>query len=182
MNLLIIGNIASGKTTLSKTICQIADNFSLENCFSIDNLRKEYSDGTYSGEFLAWSKMLEYMQYPTKENTIFEFSGTGKNTWFVKQTIEQTFDKYKTQWRVIYCSCDREVLLDRNKNRTYDVPMPYKFGEPADTISFMSKELNNKYKYNFWDVEAIAVQTDKLPPVVCAKEVLNNIGEPYGIY
>lgn len=174
-NLLIIGNISTGKTTLGRTLCQTDERFSEDDHHTIDGLRKDYSDGTYAGEFLAWSKMLEYMQDPTEGNEIFEFSGTGKNAWFVKQIMEQTTKEHGVRWIVIYCLCNQKEILKRDSLRKYDTPMPYKFPDRPETVRRMGMDLKNKFTHHYWQMERIVVETDKYPPAICVKEVLKKV-------
>jgi deoxyadenosine/deoxycytidine kinase len=175
MNLLIIGNIASGKTSIAEEL--IKKEFATDlNYSSIDALRRGFSDGTYAGEFLAWSKMLSKIQNPpSNENAIFEFSGTGKNAWFVREAIKISKNQHKANWRIIYCSCDSQVLKERCKDRVYDVPIPYKFNNVESSIAFIGGELAERYNKNYWDSPEIVVTTDKMKPWACAETILNQI-------
>lgn len=173
MNILIIGNIASGKSALAQAINQKCSLFSGHHN-SIDGFRKEISDGTLAGEFRAWAEFLEVIQNPNPvKHETFEFSGTGKNTWFVKEAIRYSKEKHNAAWRVVFCSCDSSILKERAKNRQYDIPIPYNFGDDiSKSIKFMSDELSKVYNTNFWRVPEMVVQTDKKSAMVCADEIL----------
>jgi len=177
MNLLIIGNIGSGKTTLSRSLCITNPEYRSDNYHSIDDLRIEFSDGTYAGEFYAWSKMLEYLQGSIDENEIFEFSGTGKNTWFVRELIKESSEKFGKEWLIVYCNASREVLYERVKNRKYNIPMPYNFGDPQNTIKYMVDELNTRYHTSYFYAPELLIETDKFPPAICVKQIANKIEE-----
>lgn len=175
MNLLMIGNIAVGKSELHKAL--VAKGFTTpDNVFSIDEFRKLYSDGTYSGEFFAWAKMLQVVQFPPpKANGLYEFSGTGKNAWFVREAIRLSKEKAKANWRVIYCSCDSAIIKQRCVNRKYEVPLPYKFDNIDSSIQFIGNELSERYNKNYWGVPEIVVSTDRNNPEQCADLILNQI-------
>jgi len=175
MNLLIIGNIAAGKTSLSDAL--INNGFCTKNnYYSIDDLRKEHSDGTFAGEFLAWANMLEAIQRPSSnQNSIYEFSGTGKNAWFVREAIKYSKENHKANWLVVYCLCDRNELLKRMEGRTYNVPIPYTFDNPSSSITYMSGDLQKKYGTYYWNAEETTVRTDQKDAEHLAKEVMDII-------
>lgn len=175
MNLLIIGNISAGKTSIAEEL--IKQRFLNSNDYhSIDELRKDLSDGTFAGEFLAWSKMLAKIQEPPKDgNAVFEFSGTGKNAWFVREAIRLSKTNAKANWRIIYCSCDSQILKERCKHKKYDVPLPYKFTNLESSIAFIGSELAERYNKNYWDSPEIVVSTDKHSPQKCVEQILNQI-------
>jgi hypothetical protein len=123
MNLLIVGNIASGKTSLASALRKSSPEHFQKYC-SIDNFRKSYSDGTFAGEFNAWAVMLREIQKSGSEaDGIFEFSGTGKNAWFVRETINVSKLENNANWRILYCSCEPSTIKERCVGRTYDVPI-----------------------------------------------------------
>lgn len=157
MNLLILGNIASGKTTISKGLVEKIGG----KHTSIDELRRELSDGTYAGEFKAWAEMLERIQHPNPNGEIFEFSGTGKNAWFVRECIKNSTEKHNAEWLTIYCLCDRSVLLERCDGRTYDIPIPYNFSSIESSLDFMGRDLEKKFGTNYWNSKETTVRTDE---------------------
>lgn len=161
MNLLIVGNIAAGKTTLAQGLRKKLPQHFQKYC-SIDNFRKSYSDGTFAGEFNAWAVMLRQIQEANKEgiNGIFEFSGTGKNAWFVRSAIHYSKTTYSADWKVVYCSCDQSVLKERAKDRIYDIPIPYNFDNIDSSIDFIGSELRKRVNKNYFDSPELIVRTD----------------------
>lgn len=171
MNLLIIGNIASGKTTLSEKIVEKLGG----KHTSIDNLRREFSDGTFAGEFKAWGEMLDRIQHPDPHGEIFEFSGTGKNAWFTREAIKYSQEKHNAEWLVVYCLCDKAELVNRCEGRTYDVPIPYNFGSPVSSIAFMSEDLRKKHGTGYWNSQELTIRTDELTTNEAADGVIHHL-------
>ena len=172
MNFLIVGNIASGKTTLSKTLGEKTT--CVKTC-SIDEYRTKYSDGTFAGEFHAWAMFLREIQNaPNVNNSIFEFSGTGKNAWFVRQAMDYNKEKFGTNWRVIFCSCNPAVISDRAADKVYDIPMPYNFDNIQSSIKFIGQQLSERANSNYFNAPEIIVRTDNQTPEECIDEVLQS--------
>lgn len=149
MNILIVGNICSGKTSIAKELNRIG---CVNSVVSIDELRREHSDGTFAGEFKAWHLFLKELQ-EADGNSMFEFSGTGKNSWFVREIMK------KSNWVTIFCSCDRSILRQRIKNRENDVPFPYDL-EIEDSIDYIGKELQKKFMDWYYGGSSFALKTN----------------------
>jgi adenylate kinase family enzyme len=175
MNLLIVGNIASGKSTLAQGLRQKAPEHFQKYC-SIDNFRKSYSDGTFAGEFNAWAVMLKQIQNASQEGDgIFEFSGTGKNAWFVRSTMDYSKQHHNANWRVIYCSCDPKIIQERCVGREYDVPIPYNFNNINSSIDFIGSELAKRANTNYFNSPELFVRTDQLNPEEAVDYVLTEL-------
>jgi len=174
MNILLIGNMSTGKTSIAESL--IKKGFIGEKQFySIDSLRREYSDGTMAGEFYAWANMLEAVQHPHPTgNGIYEFSGTGKNAWFFRECIKYSKENHDVDWIVVYCLADRNVLMGRIKDKTYDVPLPYDL-DPIKGVDYISAELQKKYGSRYWNAREITVRTDQNSPEEIADEILKSI-------
>ncbi len=175
MNVLIIGNISTGKTRIAEAL--ISKGFALKsNYHSIDNMRIEYSDGTMAGEFYAWANMLEVIQHPADgANNLYEFSGTGKNAWFVNECMEYAQIEHKANWLVLYCLCEKQELLNRIKDRVYTVPIPYKGLTPQKTLGYMSSELQKIYNKDFWCAPELTVNTTSATAEECADQIINHL-------
>jgi hypothetical protein len=88
MNILLIGNICSGKSTVTKEMIKQIGHPTFT--YAIDKIRNEIGNGKFSGEFKAWSHFLMKLEdysdksiYTDNRNGIFECSGTGRNCWYV---------------------------------------------------------------------------------------------------
>jgi len=173
MNILIVGNLSSGKTSIANKLKEKRNTFEY---VSIDDLRREKSDGTYAGEFFAWSYLLNAVQHPSDDGTIIEFSGTGKNSWFVRESIRYSMEKYNAKWIVVYCLCEESILIERNKNRKNDVPFPYKFENIISGIKFISSELSKRYSSNYWLSPEMTIRTDQNTVEECADLILKKLG------
>ena len=169
MKYLIIGNISAGKSSLSKALQEAAN---IDDYYAIDELRTQHSDGEYSGEFLAWSMMLRRMER-SEGPTIFEFSGTGKNKWFVREIIKKQLEQGQ-DWRVVFCSCAKEELRRRAADRVYEIPIPYNFGPPTESIEFMGRELSAIHGEDYFRCPEITVRTDENTPEEAAQLVLES--------
>lgn len=175
MNLLLIGNIASGKSSVAAAL--IRAGFAKENDYhSIDDFRTKFSDGTFAGEFYAWAKMLSVIQYPSPNgNGIYEFSGTGKNAWFARECIKFSQNKSKADWRAVYCSLKADVIKQRCVGREYNVPLPYKFGDIADSIKFIGDELSKNHGKHYWNCPEITISTDQFTPDQLAQQIISKL-------
>ena len=104
-NVLIIGNLNTGKTSISK---RLAEYLQLE-CISIDDLRKKYGDGSFSKEYLAWSKFFELIE--GDGSIILEFSGAGIH----KHGIKESLSRNKNNWLIILVYAPMNELIKRPK-------------------------------------------------------------------
>ena len=76
VKILILGNIGAGKTTVAK---QLQQKIGYELC-PIDDFRKEYGDGTVTGEYLALYHFLK--ECSNNRNAILEFTGAGCHEYY----------------------------------------------------------------------------------------------------
>lgn len=138
MNYLIIGNLCSGKTSLANALCKHVKG----PYVALDDMRRMYGNGRFSGEFRAWSEFLFRLE-AARDNHIFEFSGTGRNKWFVSKIIRDKIADGK-KWEIIECWVpDTEICDERANAKSFDdIPLPYTFNEGHwGTICFMRDEL-----------------------------------------
>jgi hypothetical protein len=162
MNLLIIGSLCSGKTSIAQEL--IKRGFCKEsNYHSIEQCRRKHSDGTFSGEMFAWANFLQAIEQPAlNTNNIYEFSGTGRNNWNVGEAMKYAQRKDGQDWYVVITAAPDEELIKRTKGKKYDAPCPYLMTDIPKSVAFMSKEIKEilGVKYAFAAVPRIIVRTD----------------------
>ena len=106
-NLLLVGVVNSGKTTIAQKLCR--KGFFAH--FSIDNFRKKYSDGSHTGEYRSWYRFLRIAEHAPFPKNIFEFSGVGVN----KEAFMQTMKSSDQIWKTVYCIASEETLGEREE-------------------------------------------------------------------
>lgn len=156
MNTLIIGNIGSGKTSIGGALAGKLDSMLID----IDGLRTEYSNGRFSGEFKAWSHFLEIVENAqSNDKLVFEFTGTGKNAWFVREAMKLSMARNKSRWLCVYLQCPREVCMQRVSEKTYEVPIPYTFNDVKSSVNFIGDDLVKKLGSSYWNCPEIVVKS-----------------------
>lgn len=117
----IIGNLASGKSTLAKLIHQQLDHYTY---LSIDEFRVRFQAHTKRGEANAWQALA--IAAHKSENIIFESSGTANH---FPEVIEK-FKKKGGKVLVVQLECSvHECLIRRRqqlKSGYIPPPFPYK--------------------------------------------------------
>jgi shikimate kinase len=170
MNTLIIGNIGSGKTSIGGALAEKLDSMLID----IDGLRTEYSNGKFSGEFLAWSHFLQAVENAeSDQKLVFEFTGTGKNAWFVREAMKLSMSKNKSRWLCVYLQCPREVCIERVSQKTYEIPIPYNFDDIRSSVNFIGGDLLKKHGSSYWGCPEIIVKSDG----ITIEESVNKIHE-----
>lgn len=177
MNLLIIGSLCSGKTSIAQEL--IKRGFCKEsNYHSIEQCRRKHSDGTFSGEMFAWANFLRTIEQPAvNTNNIYEFSGTGRNNWNVGEAMKYAQRKDGQDWFVIITAAPDEELVKRTKGKVYDAPCPYLMTDVPKSVAFMSKEIRELLgvKYAFASVPRIVVRTDNCTVEEATEKVLAGV-------
>lgn len=150
---LLVGPICSGKSKLAEKLIEKGFVSKASNNYSIEQCRKDFGDNKMSGEFFAWANFLQQIEFPpTNDNAIYEFSGTGRNTYNVSQSMAYSKQNEEANWVVVYCLAPKDVILERFPNKTYDAPCPYKMENPEGSIDFMNGELKKSYTADWqWD-------------------------------
>lgn len=174
MNILIVGNISTGKTSIKNALQAKGFISSDDQYHSIDNLRLDCSDGTMAGEFYAWANMLEAVQHPHPSgNSVYEFSGTGKNAWFFRECMKYSQEHHNAKWLVVYCLCDRNEIVRRVGQRDKMIPIPYKGLTPMKSLDFIGDDLKKKFGTGYWaDANEMPVRTDTATPEEIADQIL----------
>lgn len=167
MKILILGNIASGKSTITQKLKPILQDFEV---IAIDDFRIQYGDGSMEAE--ENSKQIFFDAIVEHKNQIIEIMGTG-------DTGMQVFDKlsmFKERSVAIILQTPLEVCMERLKNREWKVPYPaphekaFALAEKTDklitsgTLSALWKILDycTVYETNKYDeIESIIIKEIK---------------------
>ncbi len=146
--LLLVGPICSGKTKLAETLIEKGFLKNKSNLYGIEQSRRILSDATMAGELDAWASFLRQIQSPpSNDNSIYEFSGTGRHVYSVSWAIEHSRKEDKnTQWIVAYCLAPLDVIKSRFPNKKYDAPMPFEMGSPLNSVEWTNSELKKSYE------------------------------------
>lgn len=164
LNLLLVGLVNSGKTTLAENLCR----HGFLDHFSIDGFREKYSDGSYAGEYRAWYRLLRLAKHPPFPKNIFEFSGVGQN----KEAFMRTMKSSNQRWKTVYCISSKQTLEDRKEiynKKLSQVQTPY--GESHfDDIT--PEEIMNLYESNYYQTPSILIKTDSKPLESTVQEIL----------
>ena len=163
-NLLIVGLVNSGKTTISEALCGKG----FYKHFSIDRFREKFSNGSYVGEYKAWYRFLRIAENPPFQKNIFEFSGVGIN----KEAFAHTMKSSKQYWETVYCIASEETLKEREG--VYDkklnaVQTPYGKSH-FDDITLT--EIMNLYESNYYQTPSMLIETDSKPLESIVGEIL----------
>ena len=117
MKILLFGDIAAGKTTISKKIIQQYSGFEL---IAIDDFRRKFGDFTMKGETLALSQFLKALR--KDKNQIIEASGLGK----LGTDIFNKIALFDEQILLVVLRISLSEVYERIKNRNWDIPFPGK--------------------------------------------------------
>ena len=148
MKILIIGNIASGKTTLGMKISEMLDIPLVE----IDKIREKYLiHGRVSEEYLCFYHFLRHAE--SDENIILEFTGVGCHKYAVRKALELSGHKVL----VIVCRTDSlSINLQRLKSKNYSYAHPFDI-DIQKHVFFVEKELTKDLENGFWKLKNFIV-------------------------
>lgn len=146
--LLLVGPICSGKSKLAETLIEKGFLKNKSNFYGIEQSRRLLSDATMAGELDAWASFLRQIQSPpSNDNSVYEFSGTGRHVYSVSWAIEHSIKQDKdTQWIVAYCLAPMETIKARFPKKKYDAPMPFEMGSPLNSVEWTNTELKKSYE------------------------------------
>jgi GTPase SAR1 family protein len=171
-NLLIVGLVNSGKTTIAKALCRKG----FCEHFSIDSFREKYSNGSYAGEYRAWHRFLRIAENPPFQKNIFEFSGIGPN----KEAFMQTMKISRQYWRTVYCISSKETLDGRKdifEKKLSSVKTPYGKSHLRDITL---EEVVSLYESNYYQTPRKLIETDSQSMDCTIKKILEFVGENKG--
>jgi len=163
MKILIIGNIASGKTTLGMKISEMLDIPLIE----IDKIREKYLiHGKVSEEYLCLYHFLRHAE--SNESVILEFTGVGCHKYAVRRALELSGHKVL----VIVCRTNNlSINLQRLKSKNYSYVNPFNI-DIKKHIFFVEKELTKDLKSKFWRLKNFTVVE---APMNCPDDIEKNI-------
>ena len=181
MNILFVGPLGGGKTTLANRLVEMG--FCKEsNYHSIEKYRRSVGNGHHSGEFLAWSQLLLAIESPAEnDNNIYEFSGTGRNVWNVTEAMNLSKGRGQ-DWLIVYCLAESSVLESRASKIVYDAPCPFQMDNINSSIDYMNKELKKSFTdINSWNgTRKTIIRTDIRDIENSVTNILEYIKQAYG--
>jgi shikimate kinase len=140
MKLLIIGNIAAGKSTFIAGLKKHV-NYPV---VSIDELRAQHGDGSIAGEYLAWHHFLK--RCAANESMIVEFSGAGTH----KQAVSLALKESTMQVHVVFVDTSLETCKARMAGRKWSTPYP-RWGISTEApMPKIHAELETDAQKGFW--------------------------------
>ena len=140
---MIIGNVASGKTTLGKKIQEITG----FKFVQIDQLREKYLKGAVSEEYYCFFEFLKTIE--ENKDLILEFTGVGCHKYAVKRALQLSNDE------ILIVSCknrDFNLIIERIGNKKFAYRHPFDI-DIKEHIHFVKKELNLDIEKKFWNCE-----------------------------
>ncbi len=117
MKILLLGSIASGKTTIAKQFVKLYSEFEYQ---AIDDYRKHFGDNSMKGESLAQEQFLESIS--NNKTQIIEASGLGE----VGKRILEIIKEIDTNILIVVLYLSETEIKNRLTNRNWDIPFPDK--------------------------------------------------------
>lgn len=141
--ILIIGTLGAGKTTFAEYVSKrMGIPFT-----GIDDCRRQFSDGTFAGEYRAWARFIEICSAP--EASILEFSGGGPHVYAVGGALVQAgIPVY-----VIWLDPALDICIQRASGRSQDVPAPYIWGDISNSTPLIYRGVKRSWK-NEWAMKS----------------------------
>ena len=159
MNLVIIGNIATGKEQIISALASRKGQDAWR-CYDIDQLRARYSDGTYAGDTYCWSLLLRAAQHEIRG--VFSFYGDEPYADTFDKAVALSLGKGNVPWLGVKMISNLEAIGARITDET-DVPFPHtssmsntqKFviAEELDSFRLRSEYQGKTHPYPIVDVD-----------------------------
>lgn len=134
--ILVIGTLGAGKTAFSK---YISSRMGLPYT-GIDDCRRLYGDGTFTGEYRAWMEFIKVCGMPG--GSVLEFSGGGPHVYAVRGALLHSgMPVY-----VVWLDPPLNVCIQRASARVQEVPAPYVWGDVNDSTVLIYKEVKRSWE------------------------------------
>ena len=133
MKILLFGDIAAGKTTISNILKQQYSDFEI---VTVDDFRRELGDNTMKGEMNALKKFITHIK--KDKNQIVEASGLGK----LGIDIFKKISKFNDVVLLIILHIPKNEINKRIENRIWNIPFPGK----QEKINEIILSVNSKIK------------------------------------
>jgi shikimate kinase len=134
--MLLIGLPGAGKSTLAARLGG--------PLVALDDIRREVSDGTPAGDYLARSMFLRACQ--AQESAVFEFNGAGSH----RHAVRQALSMLKAPLRTVYLRVPVDIALARVAARVTRVPIPDYGVDPAVAFPEMRDVLEKDLAAGYW--------------------------------
>ncbi|NJD76235.1 MAG: hypothetical protein FIB08_03960 [Candidatus Methanoperedens sp.] len=134
--ILVIGTLGAGKTTFSK---YISNRMGLPFT-GIDDCRRRFGDGTFVGEYRAWTEFIKTCGMPG--GTVLEFSGGGPHVFAVRGALLNS----EMPIYVVWLDPPLNICIRRASARENDVPAPYEWGDVDHSTAQIYKEVERSWE------------------------------------
>ena len=118
MKIILIGNIASGKSSMAKLL---KNKYKNSEIIAIDEIRKKFGDGTMDKEMECKERLIEYVRIG-KGMQIIEISGVGE----LGKRLFNLLQEIECHIIVVYLKVSIEEINKRIIGRLWDTPIPFK--------------------------------------------------------
>ena len=142
MKILLLGNIGSGKTTISKKIAEQNPNWEY---IAIDDFRKELSDGTIKGDAKAKSIFVKNISHDN-HCQIIECTGLGR----LGSSVFRRLQKYEGELLVLVLNVSLEMCIARIKDRIWDIPFPKNITGGDELVKKLHKIYHSNFLFERW--------------------------------
>jgi hypothetical protein len=142
MNLVIIGNIESGKEQLLAALTS-REGQDAWRCYDIDQLRARYSDATYAGDVYCWSLLLRAAQHEVRG--VFSFYGDEPCAEIFDKTVALSINRGGAPWLGIRLRSNIEAIGGRITSDT-TVPFPH-LGNISNTQKLILAEQLESFRF-----------------------------------
>ncbi|MBM94482.1 MAG: hypothetical protein CMI09_01330 [Oceanospirillaceae bacterium] len=146
MKIFVIGNIASGKTTLCH---RIVDEYPSYKRIAIDDYRRAFGDGSVSGEEVAVSNFIN--DVVKCRDCVVEFSGLGP----VAESLRKALKKTNEKGVFFICNRPESDCISSSEKRDYSlIPYPREYSSievPEEIIRRNSNQYEIEIVKDTWD-------------------------------